>query len=1161
MAHAQDISRLREVSLDDKYLQSEGWTFMTGHQALVRLPIQQRLRDFALGKNTAGFISGYRGSPMGRYDMELWRVDALLKQHHIVFRPGVNEELAATAVWGSQFVENQPQAKYDGVFGIWYGKGPGLDRSTDALKHANYGGSSSWGGVLAIAGDDHGCKSSTIPNYSDPSFIACGIPILYPADVQELLDFGLHGIAMSRFSGCWVGMKVVTDVVEGSGTVFVRPSLPAIAEPKSSTIPPGGLHLRPLEHGNQQEVRLYQYKLPAALAYCRANGLNQIRANAVGAKIGIMSAGKSYKDVQQALQILGIDSERLEALGIRIAKVGMIWPLDPEFVASVANGLDLLIVVEEKRPLLEDQVKAALYDAVLAVKPKIIGKYDGASAWSEASLSPLMSMIGELSPPQIAKVIRAVLGQRFPEFADMGSPQCSASPGAAQQPGPVRTPGFCSGCPHNRSTRVPNGSRALAGIGCHTMAVLVDPVRTNSISHMGGEGVMWLGQQPFTKEPHVFTNMGDGTYYHSGFLAIRQAVAANVPITYKLLVNGFVAMTGGQPIEGDLTVRQTVDGLLAEGVIKIVVVTDEPENYPPGSLPSTVSLRHRRELDAVQRECRTHLGVSVIVYQQPCATERRRLRKRGLVSDPQVRSFINSAVCEGCGDCGMASGCMSIEPLETELGRKRRINQASCNKDFSCVEGFCPSFVTVHGGRLRKPEASATSTQLPLLIKPILPNADGGYGILIAGIGGTGVVTIGQILGVAAHIDGLHASVLDVTGLAQKYGAVLSHVTISPSQADLSATRIATASAKALIGCDLVVSAGDEVMSKLQHGVTKAVINTDIVPTVDFSRNPDWDSSSHALLERIGSVLKDRMKALDATKIATTLMGEPLTAGMFILGAAWQQGLLPLSLNAIERAIELNGVQVDSNKSSFAWGRAVVCNPKAVTTACQSGEVKVGSSESEVTVPVLIERRAAMLVDYQDQRYAQRYRSLVDRVMRVENEVMQSDRLARVVAMSYFKLMASKDAFEVARLFSKPEFREDLRRTFDGDYRLRFHIGLWPFAKPDPVTGKVQKTEVGSWLMPVFHVLANLRTWRDSWLNPLRNSAERQLDLALLAEFEDDVERLLKGLSGANHAASIKLASLPLKVRGFGHVKQEIATKVAIERNEILGQIGEAKAV
>ncbi len=1154
MAEAQTPAR-PEISLDDKYLQAQGRVFMTGHQALVRLPLQQRARDLAAGKNTAGYISGYRGSPMGRYDLELWRVDALLKQHHIVFRPGVNEELAATAVWGSQFVGAQAQARYDGVFAIWYGKGPGVDRSADAIKHANHGGSSAWGGVLAIGGDDHGCKSSTIPNFSDPVFIACGMPLLYPADTQELLDFGLHGLAMSRFSGCWVGMKVVTDVVEGSGSVRVGPLLPAIVLPPPGLLPPGGLYLRPLEHGLLQEARLYQHKLPAALAYCRANGLNRIDAEVVGARIGILAAGKAWQDVQQALQMLGIDRQRAQALGIRTAKIGMVWPLDPDFVQEFARALEQLLVIEEKRPLLEEQVKAALYDGPPDAKPRVIGKYDGSNVWSGQPGRPLMSMVGELSPPQIAQLIASSLAPYHPEFATPDAP-CDAAP-SALGPGPVRMPGFCSGCPHNRSTRLPDGSRALAGIGCHTMAVLVDPARTHSISQMGGEGAMWLGQQPFTDERHVFANMGDGTFFHSGFLAIRQAVAANLPITYKLLVNGFVAMTGGQPIEGHLSVRQTVQGLLAEGVGKITVVTDQPGDYPAGALPAGVPVRPRSQLDAVQRELRDYPGVSVIVYQQPCATERRRLRKRGQTPDPEQRSFINAAVCEGCGDCSQVSGCMSIEPLETEFGRKRRINQASCNKDYSCVEGFCPSFVTLKGARLRQPETGAMAHAVPALVAPELPAAQGGYAVLISGIGGTGVVTMGQILGVAAHIDGLQVSVLDVTGLAQKYGAVLSHVMISSDPADLHATRIAAGMAQALIGCDLVVSAGDEVLSKLRPGVTRAVVNTDLIPTVDFSRNPDWALDPKALLGRLSSRLGERCTPIDASRLATALLGDPLTANMFLLGVAWQSGLLPLSLAALQRAIELNGVQVPGNLASFAWGRAAVCDPDAVARASRRGNDAPGDHAAPRDLASLLERRADFLTQYQNRAYAQRYQYLVQRVAQAEDALGCGDELAKAVAHSYFKLLASKDVFEVARLYSAPQFRADLQRQFEGDLKLRFHLGLWPFAKRDAATGQVTKGEVGPWLLPVFRLLTGLRRWRNTWLDPLRHTAERTLDRALLAEFESDVQRLLTDLSPARHAASVALAALPLKVRGFGHVRQANAARMAVERATLWQQLAE----
>ena len=702
-----------EATLESRYTASEGWVYMTGTQALVRLPIQQRLRDAAAGLNTGGYISGYRGSPLGRYDIELWRAAAQLKQHNIVFRPGLNEDLAATAIWGAQQLNNFPGATVDGVFGIWYGKGPGVDRSADALRHANFTGASPKGGVLALAGDDHGAKSSTAVNFSDTLFIAVGMPVLYPSNTQELLDFGLHGIAMSRFSGCWVGMKVVTDVAEGGGTVYVGPDLPEIVLPQRSAVPPGGLWARALDAPVAQEERLYQHKLPAALAYARANSLNRIIDDPEGARIGVVAAGKAWQDLLQALGNLGGDDGA--ALGLRLLKVGMVWPLDPVVVRDFARGLDLIVVIEEKRPLLEDQIRSILYGDPRA--PRIVGKYFDGLAFDASPGSPAIPNYGEITPELVAGVLVKAVSEHDPNCG-LSAPE---APGAAlsNRPAPMRSPGFCAGCPHNRSTPVPEGSRALAGIGCHWMATLVNPQQTATASHMGGEGAMWLGQEPFTNEEHVFANIGDGTYAHSGSLAIRQAIAADVPITYKILFNGFVSMTGGQPIEGGMTPTQILAELVAEGVKKLALVVDDLDRYAGVQLPPNVTLRHRDAMDATQREFREFKGVSVILYDQPCATERRRLRKRGKWADPAIRTFINPAVCEGCGDCGRVSNCMAIEPLETEFGRKRRINQSSCNKDYSCVEGFCPSFVTVHGGRLRKPEATAPLNQyLPPVPEP-----------------------------------------------------------------------------------------------------------------------------------------------------------------------------------------------------------------------------------------------------------------------------------------------------------------------------------------------------------------------------------------------------------------------------------------------------------
>ncbi|MFY9969938.1 MAG: indolepyruvate ferredoxin oxidoreductase family protein, partial [Roseiarcus sp.] len=930
-----------EAALEDRWTASEGWFYMTGMQALVRLPIQQRLRDEAAGLNTGGYISGYRGSPLGRYDIELWRADAILKQHNIVFRPGLNEDLAATAIWGAQQLNNFPGATVDGVFGVWYGKGPGVDRSGDALRHANFTGVSPKGGAIALAGDDHGAKSSTAVNFSDTSFMAVGMPVLYPSNTQELIDFGLHGIAMSRFSGCWVGLKIVTDVAEGGGTVYVGPDSPAIVIPERPSHPPGGVGARTIDMPLMQEERLYQHKLPAALAYARANSLNAILAGGENARIGVVAAGKAWQDLLQALGALGL-SEKRGSPGLRLLKVGMVWPLDPVVVGDFASGLDLIVVIEEKRPLLEDQIRSILYGR--ANPPRIVGKYFDGATFDPAHGALAIPNYGETTPELVVAVLVSALTRHDPNCA-LSAPE-TPRPTLGNRPPPIRSPGFCAGCPHNRSTVVPEGSRALAGIGCHWMATLVNPLQTATASHMGGEGAMWLGQQPFTSQQHVFANLGDGTYAHSGSLAIRQAIAADVPITYKILYNGFVSMTGGQPIEGGMTPVQILAECAAEGVKKMALVADDPDRYAGVAMPPGVTLRHRDEMDETQREFREYDGVSVILYDQPCATERRRLRKRGKWADPAIRTFIHPDVCEGCGDCGKVSNCMAIEPLETEFGRKRRINQSSCNKDYSCVDGFCPSFVTVHGGSLRKVDvATPLSPYLPPVPEPALPAIGEPYNILVAGIGGSGVVTVSQTLAVAAYLDGLFSSNLDLTGLSQKYGAVTAHVRMARTPEALHATRIAAGEADAMIGCDLIVAASDECLSKLNPG-SRAVISADLTPTADFARNPNWSVDADALIERLKSALGDKAFVLDAQRLAQELLGDPIASNMFMLGAAWQRGLVPLRRAAIDRAIELNGVAIAANRQAFEWGRRAAHDLASVEALAARDEQQPAPAQS-----------------------------------------------------------------------------------------------------------------------------------------------------------------------------------------------------------------------
>ncbi len=1162
-------SRL-EATLEDKYRVPSGWLYLTGMQALVRLPIQQRLRDAAAGLKTGGYISGYRGSPLGRYDLELGAAADALTEQGVVFRAGVNEDLAATALWGTQYVGVFPGARVDGVFGIWYGKGPGVDRSGDPMRHANLAGTGPNGGVLALAGDDHGAKSSTVANYSDSMFVATGIPVLYPSNTQELLDYGLHGIAMSRFSGCWTAMKVVTDVVEGGGSVLVDPEEPRIVIPENATAPVGGRNIRRYDPPLVLEQRLHEHKLHAALAYVRANGLNRIVLDAPDARLGVVAAGKAYQDLRQALATLGYEDGRALA-PLRVLKIGMVWPLDPEIIREFAAGLTTIVVVEEKRPLLEEQVRSILYGT--ANQPEIVGKHAAGHIYSNARGPVVFPNWGEINPALVIDVIGKTLARTNPELVASGAEEAAAAVSAVAAgamvvrqlqrgaPAPVRIPTFCSGCPHNRSTRLPEGSRALAGIGCHSMAALLDPVHTTTMSHMGGEGAMWLGQAPFTDEKHVFTNMGDGTYFHSGFLAIRAAVAAHVNITYKILFNGFVSMTGGQPVDGELTVARLIHELSAEGVGNIALVSDEPEKYRGVALPAGVLVRDRRDFDAVQRQFRELTDVSVIVYEQPCATERRRLRKRGKWPVATRRAFINSAVCEGCGDCGDVSNCQSIEPLETDLGRKRRINQSSCNQDLTCLEGFCPSFVTVHGAVPRRAARQTSRSQeadFPTLPDPVLPELEVPFNVLVAGVGGTGVVTIGQVLAMAAHLEGMFSSNLDVTGLSQKYGAVLSHVRISPEPGMLHATRIASGEVDTLIGCDLIAAAGDESITKLAPGRSRAVVAVDPLPTAEFARNPDWSLDKSALVTRLATALGADPVLCDAQRLATTLLGDAIGANMLMLGAAWQLGMIPVSLVAIDRAIELNGVALRLNREAFLWGRRLAFDPAAVERYAGENRPAPGADAGQDgTEPLaaLIARRAEFLHESRDEPTARRYRELVERVAAAE-AALGGEELARTVAQGYFKMLATKDEFEVARLYARPEFKAELERVFEGELRLSFHLGAWPFGRLDPLTGRVRKREFGAWVLPALKVLAKLRFLRDTVLDPFRNTAERRLDRALLERYEADVARILATLAPGTHPAAVELAGLPAKIRGFGAVRERHAKATDGDRDRLLAALG-----
>ncbi len=1171
-----DPATLAKVSLDDKYTLERGRVFMTGIQALIRLAMLQRERDARAGLNTAGYISGYRGSPLGGLDQALWRAQQHLERSHVRFQPGLNEDLAATALWGTQQVGMFPGAKYDGVFGMWYGKGPGVDRCGDVFKHANAAGTSKHGGVLVLAGDDHGAKSSTLPHQSEHIFKACCIPVLNPSNVQDYLDLGLHGFAMSRYSGCWIAFKCVTDVVESGASVIVDPERVQARLPERFPVPLDGLNIRWPDGFLEQEARLLDWKVYAALAYVRANGLDRIVWDSPRARLGIITTGKSFGDTMQALADLGIDEARAREIGLRVYKVALSWPLEPQGARRFAEGLEEILVVEEKRQLIEYQLKEELYNWKEGVRaPRVVGKFDDNGEWSRAAGQPagtwLLPAHYEHSPAVVARAIAdriaklgmdRSLGSEFREriaFLDFKE-QALARPRVAA----VRMPYFCSGCPHNTSTRVPEGSRATAGIGCHFMAVWMNRA-TATFTHMGAEGVPWIGQAPFTDEKHIFANLGDGTYYHSGLLAIRAAVAAKVSMTYKILYNDAVAMTGGQRHDGPLDPAIISRQIANEGVQPIVVVTDEPEKYPAGTnWAPGVTIRHRDELDAVQRELRELPGVSAIIYDQTCASEKRRRRKRNEYPDPAVRAFINEMVCEGCGDCSVKSNCLSVEPLETEFGRKRRINQSSCNKDYSCVNGFCPSFVTVEGGRLRKGKAAALAESagaqiadaFPSLADPALPSLASPWGILVTGIGGTGVITIGQIVAVAAHLEGKGVSVLDMSGLAQKYGAVMSHVKVASAPESLHAARLSTGEASLVIGCDLVVTGSTESLGKMAPGHTRAAVNASVTPTAEFVRNPDWQLPGSDLKKDIAEACGGKnVEFVAATELATGLMGDAIATNMFMLGFCWQRGWVPLARESLERAIELNGVAVEFNKRAFLWGRRGAIDPERVRRIAMPAEVIPLAQRLSRSLEELVERRVKLLTGYQDAAYAARYKALVERVRQAEQRI-GSSKLAEAVARYYAKLLAYKDEYEVARLYTDGEFLKEVQATFEGDYRLVFHLAPPLLARPDPRTGEPKKMRFGPWMMTGFRLLARLKGLRGTWADPFGRTAERRAERALIAEYEQTVERLLGSLARGNHALAVEIASLPEEIRGYGHIKEKSIGAARRKQESLLARFG-----
>ncbi len=1130
---------LDNYELEDRYRRESGRVFLTGTQALVRIPLMQRTMDRAAGLNTAGFISGYRGSPLASYDTELWRAGKFLEESGITFLPAVNEELAATAVLGTQQVEADPHKQVDGVFGIWYGKGPGVDRAGDGLKHGNAYGSSPRGGVLVVAGDDHGAVSSSMSHQSDVAFLSWLMPNLNPANVAEYLEFGLYGIALSRYSGMWVGFKAISETVESAMSLELPP-YPTFVTPEFE-IPAEGLHIRwPDYPGPQIEERL-EAKKAATLAFAAANPIDRKIFDTPNARYGIVTTGKGHLDLMEALRLLDIDRQEARRIGLDVYKVGMVWPLAHAAALEFVRDKREVLVIEEKRGLIESQFKEYFYDYPGRKPQRMVGKQDE----FEKRLVP---WVGELSPLQLAGIVARRLDAAMPglRLAERAENLLAGASTVIDISGASRTPYFCSGCPHSTSTRLPEGSQALAGIGCHFMANWMDR-DTDGLIQMGGEGINWVTRSLYNGGRHIFQNLGDGTFYHSGSLAIRQAFAAKTNLTFKILYNDAVAMTGGQPVDGPISVENIAHSVRAEGIERIAVVSDEPENFDLSDFPAGTTLSHRRDLDLIQRELREIPGVTILIYAQACATEKRRRRKRGTLPDPNKVVVINDLVCEGCGDCSVESNCLSVIPKETPFGRKRQIDQNSCNKDFSCVNGFCPSFVTVEGGTRIKSGRAASAAfpeeKVASLTPPEAPSFDATYDLLVTGVGGTGVITVGALITMAAHLEGKGASVLDFMGFAQKFGPVLSFIRIAREPSLLNQVRIDKQQADALIGCDLVVSSSPKASSRLRAGHTRVVLNTTEMSTADFVKFRDASLRATDRVNAIRDVVgKQNLSTIAANQLAESLLGNTIYSNVLMLGCAWQSGLLPLSMDAMLRAIELNGVEVEQNKKAFGWGRIAAADPAFVLARIDDPQQTVAGIES---LDEIIRRRAEFLVDYQDQALSERFVSLVDRTQQAETALGRSNSLTltEAVARSYFKTLAYKDEYEVARLHTDSGFLERLRRDYGDKARLRFHLAPPLLSRGLDARGRPRKREFGAWMIPAFRLLARFRKLRGTRLDLFGLSAERRMERALIGEFERDVEVLLQHLSSDNIDLATEIVKEYLEIRGYGPVKEDAARK------------------
>ncbi len=1138
----------KNISLEDKYTATEGKVFMNGTQALVRLPIVQMRRDREAGLKTGGFISGYRGSPIGAYDFALQQAQKHLDKEGIVFQPGTNEDLAATAVWGTQQIDTTPGSTVDGVSAYWYGKGPGVDRSADVMKHANSAGTSKYGGVLAFAGDDHTAKSSTIAHQSDHAFMAAIMPMLFPSSVQEFVELGLLGTAMSRYAGTWVGYKVISDTIETTGVVDLAGERKKFILPTDFEMPESGLNLRWPDGILEQDERLQEHKAYAAVAFARANNVDQIILDSKKPRFGIVASGKAYENVREALRQLGIDEKTADKIGLRLYKVRMPWPLEPEGIRNFADGLEEVLVIEERREIIENQIKQQLFNWRADVRPRIVGKFDDKDQHilklnEEMTAGVAVRAIASrLLTFDLPEGMASRLKQKLAYYEERASIK-------KNHEAPVtRTAHFCSGCPHNTSTKVPDGSRAMAGIGCHFMSVWMDR-KTETFSHMGGEGASWNGLNHFTTEDHVFANLGDGTYFHSGYMAIRAAVAAGTNITYKILFNDAVAMTGGQTHDGQIDPPTISKQIQAEGVKEVWLISNEPERYSSSMLATGTQVRHRDHIEEVQKHLRTVKGCTAIIYDQTCAAELRRRRKRGLAPDPDKRVFINPLVCEGCGDCSVQSNCISIEPLETEFGRKRKINQSSCNKDFSCIEGFCPSFVTVKGGTLKKPELpELDASSLP---SPKTPKLDDVYNIAITGVGGTGVLTIGAILGMAAHIQGKAALMLDIAGLAQKGGAVLSHVRLAPTPDLVTAPQIVTGEADLLLAADTVVASAQSSIALFSPENTNAILNTHLNPVSNFIFDRDYDFREEGIIDNIRQHVRKDITQVDFTKLAESVCGDSIATNIMMIGYACQKGLIPLPPETIERAIELNAVAVTANKRAFNWGRKFANNPSEIETILD--KLRPVSKEPD-TLEEIINKRADFLEDYQDTKYAQSYRNFVSKVEMAESKLGKSRELTNAVARNLFKLMSYKDEYEVARLYTNGEFAKQISDVFDGDIKLNYHLAPPIIGFGKKPNGRPRKRSFGPWMMKGFKTLARYKHLRGTKLDVFGYSSERKMERSLIEDYKQTITGLLTKLDENNRHFASAIARIPDDIRGFGPVKEEALKKAKTKQKNLLQQ-------